>query len=101
RSYGSAATGPDRAELRWSPSGSPWAGQQYSLRRSSRGGTPAAKTPLTRVAGEAGIRTEADAGDRAAVGRYRAAVRIATWNVNPVNQRLPRLLPWLDERKPD
>jgi exodeoxyribonuclease-3 len=27
-------------------------------------------------------------------------VRIATWNVNSVKQRLPRLLPWLDERKP-
>jgi exodeoxyribonuclease-3 len=30
-----------------------------------------------------------------------AAVRLATWNVNSVKQRLPRLLPWLDERKPD
>lgn len=28
-------------------------------------------------------------------------VRIATWNVNSVKQRIPRLLPWLDERKPD
>jgi exodeoxyribonuclease III len=28
-------------------------------------------------------------------------VRIATWNVNSVQQRLPRLLPWLDERGPD
>jgi exodeoxyribonuclease-3 len=28
-------------------------------------------------------------------------VRITTWNVNSVKQRLPRLLPWLDERKPD
>jgi exodeoxyribonuclease III len=28
-------------------------------------------------------------------------VRIATWNVNSVKQRMPRLLPWLDERKPD
>ena len=28
-------------------------------------------------------------------------MRIATWNVNSVRQRLPRLLPWLDERKPD
>ena len=26
---------------------------------------------------------------------------LATWNVNSVKQRLPRLLPWLDERKPD
>jgi len=28
-------------------------------------------------------------------------VRIVTWNVNSVKQRVPRLLPWLDERKPD
>jgi exodeoxyribonuclease-3 len=28
-------------------------------------------------------------------------VRVATWNVNSVKQRLPRLLPWLDQRKPD
>jgi exodeoxyribonuclease-3 len=28
-------------------------------------------------------------------------VRIATWNVNSVKQRLPRLLSWLDERRPD
>ncbi len=28
-------------------------------------------------------------------------VRIATWNVNSVKQRMPRLLPWLDERQPD
>lgn len=28
-------------------------------------------------------------------------MRIATWNVNSVRQRVPRLLPWLDERKPD
>jgi exodeoxyribonuclease-3 len=28
-------------------------------------------------------------------------VRIATWNVNSVKQRVPRLLPWLDERIPD
>jgi exodeoxyribonuclease-3 len=30
-----------------------------------------------------------------------AAVRIATWNVNSLKQRMPRLLPWLDERQPD
>ncbi len=29
------------------------------------------------------------------------SVRIATWNVNSVKQRAPRLLPWLDERQPD
>ena len=28
-------------------------------------------------------------------------VRIATWNVNSVKQRVPRLLPWLAERQPD
>jgi len=28
-------------------------------------------------------------------------VRIATWNVNSVKQRLPRLLPWLEQRRPD
>jgi exodeoxyribonuclease-3 len=28
-------------------------------------------------------------------------VRIATWNVNSVKQRVPRLLPWLGERRPD
>jgi exodeoxyribonuclease-3 len=28
-------------------------------------------------------------------------VRVATWNVNSVKQRLPRLLPWLDQRRPD
>jgi exodeoxyribonuclease-3 len=29
------------------------------------------------------------------------AVRVVTWNVNSVKQRMPRLLPWLDQRKPD
>jgi exodeoxyribonuclease III len=28
-------------------------------------------------------------------------MRIATWNVNSVKQRVPRLLPWVDERLPD
>lgn len=28
-------------------------------------------------------------------------MRVATWNVNSVRQRLPRLLPWLEERRPD
>ncbi|GAA1479809.1 exodeoxyribonuclease III [Gordonia sinesedis] len=28
-------------------------------------------------------------------------MRVATWNVNSVKQRIPRLLPWLDERRPD
>jgi exodeoxyribonuclease-3 len=28
-------------------------------------------------------------------------VRVATWNVNSVKQRMPRLLPWLDQRSPD
>ena len=26
---------------------------------------------------------------------------MATWNVNSVKQRMPRLLPWLDQRRPD
>ena len=30
-----------------------------------------------------------------------AAVRLATWNVNSALSRLPRLLPWLDQRAPD
>ncbi|GAA1370604.1 exodeoxyribonuclease III [Catellatospora chokoriensis] len=28
-------------------------------------------------------------------------MRVTTWNVNSVKQRLPRLLPWLDQRRPD
>jgi len=28
-------------------------------------------------------------------------VRLATWNVNSIKQRMPRFLPWLDERSPD
>ena len=28
-------------------------------------------------------------------------MRIATWNVNSVKPRIPRLLPWLDQRQPD
>ena len=28
-------------------------------------------------------------------------MRVATWNVNSAKQRVPRLLPWLDERAPD
>ena len=28
-------------------------------------------------------------------------MRIATWNVNSARSRLPRLLPWLDQRQPD
>src|SRR5487761_1036242 len=28
-------------------------------------------------------------------------MRVATWNVNSVKQRMERLLPWLDQRQPD
>jgi exodeoxyribonuclease III len=35
------------------------------------------------------------------VRRYRSRVRVATWNVNSAKQRLPRLLQWLDQRRPD
>ncbi len=40
-------------------------------------------------------------GHRSAGRRYPPPVRVATWNVNSVKQRMPRLLPWLDERAPD
>ncbi len=32
---------------------------------------------------------------------YRKGVRLATWNVNSITPRVPRLLPWLDTRQPD
>jgi len=35
------------------------------------------------------------------LGGYCGAVRVATWNVNSVKQRVPRLLPWLNQRQPD
>ena len=35
------------------------------------------------------------------IRRYCGLVRVATWNVNSVKQRVPRLLPWLDQRQPD
>src|SRR5438105_13897222 len=38
---------------------------------------------------------------RALPPSYGTSVRVATWNVNSVKQRVPRLLPWLDERRPD
>ena len=28
-------------------------------------------------------------------------MRIATWNVNSIKMRVPRFLPWLDQRQPD
>src|SRR5438105_13703618 len=34
-------------------------------------------------------------------GYFCSAVRVATWNVNSVKPRVPRLLPWLDMRQPD
>src|SRR5204863_407774 len=38
---------------------------------------------------------------RALPPSYGTSVRVATWNVNSLKQRVPRLLPWLDERRPD
>src|SRR5262245_48233172 len=35
------------------------------------------------------------------IATVRSTVRVATWNVNSAKQRVPRLLPWLDERRPD
>src|SRR3954464_3715107 len=75
-------------------------------------------TPSVRTAGAsvvwAAIRMDAKGTRRSrdpgpAVGRTAAiggpgtveSMRIATWNVNSVKQRVPRLLPWLDERRPD
>ncbi len=43
----------------------------------------------------------APSGRRRQQPRYRTPVRVATWNVNSVKRRIPRLLPWLDERRPD
>src|SRR3954451_23692830 len=33
--------------------------------------------------------------------RYGGLVRVVTWNVNSVKQRVERLLPWLEQRRPD
>jgi len=33
--------------------------------------------------------------------RYSPAVRIATWNVNSLKARLPRVMPWLERARPD
>ena len=52
-------------------------------------------TPLRPPADVAAVR--ARPGNPATVG----PVRVATWNVNSAKQRVPRLLPWLDERQPD
>jgi exodeoxyribonuclease-3 len=41
------------------------------------------------------------AGNKHRPGDTVGAVRIATWNVNSIKQRVPRLVPWLDERRPD
>src|SRR5205085_720138 len=41
------------------------------------------------------------AGSRSVFAATVGRVRIATWNVNSVKQRIPRLLPWLDQRQPD
>src|ERR671938_111311 len=48
-------------------------------------------------AAEVGARARASVGGAANV----SLVRVATWNVNSVKQRVPRLLPWLDQRQPD
>lgn len=28
-------------------------------------------------------------------------MRVSTWNVNSIKQRMPRFLPWLDQRRPE
>src|SRR6185436_13059377 len=64
--------------------------------------------PTTTAAGGRGDRTTGSSSrrriappDRRPHLGYRVAVRIATWNVNSLKQRMPRFLPWLDERRPD
>ena len=53
-------------------------------------------------AGRAAPAAALPAGERhPAAGATVALMRIATWNVNSIKQRVPRLLPWLDQRKPD
>jgi len=48
-----------------------------------------------------GVSERCSKSPHAVTRRYGRRVRIATWNVNSVKQRLPRLLPWLAERSPD
>src|SRR3982074_3397272 len=43
----------------------------------------------------------AESGLRSVGCGYPGGVRLATWNVNSAKIRVPRLLPWLDERQPD
>src|SRR5262245_42001357 len=50
---------------------------------------------------EPGTGTAVAPGGRAAETATVGPMRVATWNVNSVKQRLPRLLPWLDQRQPD
>src|SRR5205807_5184027 len=64
-------------------------------RRRARGDTPGWRASW--IPWPAGSRSRFR-GSRAATV---ASVRVATWNVNSLKQRLPRLLPWLDERRPD
>src|SRR5215218_1679866 len=52
-------------------------------RHPSRERSPARRSPAATPGGTVGV------------------VRVATWNVNSVKQRVPRLLPWLDQRRPD
>ena len=52
---------------------------------------------------ETGVNAHDDGGAGAEGARRWQAIRVrlATWNVNSVKARLPRLLEWLDEAKPD
>src|SRR5256714_12311013 len=57
---------------------------------------------MSRRAATAPARRSPSGGGRASARRSTLGrVRIATWNVNSLKQRVPRLLPWLDERAPD
>src|SRR5688500_10398334 len=66
----------------------------------------AGRRGVLRGSGRSSARISGDDGRGAAPRRGRRALvgvglRIATWNVNSVKQRMPRLLPWLDQRRPD
>src|SRR5436190_11609005 len=66
--------------------------------RALRGGT----LPTTPAVGKLGRhRTSARVSAGLFLRGYRSRMRLATWNVNSVKQRVPRLLPWLDQRQPD
>jgi exodeoxyribonuclease-3 len=70
--------------------GGSWCGSWGELRRLS-------PSPSPIVWRASRVRCSRERGGVASV----CPVRVATWNVNSAKQRLPRLLPWLDQRQAD